>query len=130
MANPVAANATSVAAEAANRTLSGGPGFDTGTSIATTAAWLCFLLAVIFLAYWLLKRYGPKAIAGGGRGNLQLEDRVMVGNQQSVCVVTYKDRRFLIGATGQNIRLLADLDRTALTDFEEALATSMSDNEA
>ncbi|WP_054650517.1 flagellar biosynthetic protein FliO [Salidesulfovibrio brasiliensis] len=114
------------AAGAANQTgFTGGPGFDTGTSILSTAGWLAFVLGVIFLVYWLLKRFGPSTFAGGGRGALRLEERVLVGNQQSICVVKYKERTFLVGATNQSIRLLADLDKQGLSGFEEALSQSV-----
>lgn len=128
MASELAANATEVATDAAGKAVSSG-GFDAGASVLTTLGWLCFLLGIIYLGYWMIKRYAPNGLATGGRGNLRLEDKVMIGNQQSVCVINYQERRFLVGVTGQNIRLLADLDKKHLSDFEEALASSMSDND-
>ncbi|WP_018124238.1 flagellar biosynthetic protein FliO [Desulfovibrio oxyclinae] len=121
-----AANAT---AAVANGTAAQGPVFDTGLSVLSTLGWLSFVLLLIYAAYWLVKRFAPAGIGTGGRGDLKVEERVMLGNHQTVCVVRYGKRRFLVGATAQHINMLADLDRKNLSDFEEALAESVSEDD-
>ncbi|MGE4553765.1 MAG: flagellar biosynthetic protein FliO [Desulfovibrionaceae bacterium] len=99
-----------------------------------TAAWLCLLLGVIFLACWLLRRFGP---AGLRRTNSamapRLAGRLMLGNKQSVAVVKVLDRVLVLGATERQITLLhsqsaqecrdmdEDEDEHAFTQFAEML---------
>jgi flagellar protein FliO/FliZ len=82
---------------------------DSGTTILTTAGYLFLLLGVIFLAYWLLKRFGvPGALTGSGPDGPRLVSRLMLGNRQSVAVVRYRDKDLLLGVTEQNVTLLAE----------------------
>lgn len=85
------------------------PVVDTGTTILTTAGYLCLLLGVIYLAYYLMKRFGLHA--GGGMGAMhgpRLLSRLMLGNRQSVAVVRYKDRELVLGVTEERITLLTE----------------------
>ena len=84
------------------------PAVDSGTTILTTAGYLCLLLGVIFLAYWLLKRYGVPGALTGGPGGPKLVSRLMLGNRQSVAVVRYRDKDLLLGVTEHNVTLLAE----------------------
>jgi len=85
------------------------PAVDSGTTILTTAGYLCLLLGVIFLAYWLLKRFGvPGALTSSGRGGPRLVSRLMLGNRQSVAVVRYRGKDLLLGVTEHNVNLLAE----------------------
>ncbi|OIQ50401.1 flagellar biosynthesis protein FliO [Pseudodesulfovibrio hydrargyri] len=80
-----------------------------GTTILTTAGYLFLLLGVIFLAYWLLKRFGvPGALTSSGPGAPKLVNRLMLGNRQSVAVVRYRDKDLLLGVTEHNVTLLAE----------------------
>lgn len=83
------------------------PAVDSGATILTTAGYLFLLLGVIFLAYWLLRRFGvPGALAGSGRNGPRLVSRLMLGNRQSVAVVRYRDKDLLLGVTEHNVTLL------------------------
>jgi flagellar protein FliO/FliZ len=85
------------------------PAVDSGTTILTTAGYLCLLLGVIFLAYWLLKRFGvPGALTGSGQDGPKLVSRLMLGNRQSVAVVRYRDKDLLLGVTEHSVSLLAE----------------------
>jgi len=85
------------------------PAVDSGTTILTTAGYLFLLLGVIFLAYWLLKRYGvPGMLAGSSPDGPRLVNRLMLGNRQSVAVVRYRDKDLLLGVTEHNVTLLAE----------------------
>jgi flagellar protein FliO/FliZ len=82
---------------------------DSGTTILTTAGYLFLLLGVIFLAYWLLRRFGvPGALTSSGPNGPKLVNRLMLGNRQSVAVVRYRDKDLLLGVTEHSVSLLAE----------------------
>ena len=85
---------------------------------------LAVLLGVIFAAFWLLKRYGPKIGLGpGGRGgSLRLMDHLAVGPKKSVVVVRFLNKDLVLGVTDHSITRLAEVDHAATTDFADALA--------
>ena len=85
---------------------------------------LAVLLGVIFAAFWLLKRYGPKIGLGpGGRGGmLRLMDHLAVGPKKSVVVVRFLNKDLVLGVTDHSITRLAEVDHAANTDFADALA--------
>jgi len=82
------------------------PAVDTGLPLLTTAGTLFLLLGAIFLAYWLLKRFGISG-AMGGPGSPRLISRLMLGNNQAIAVVRYKDKDMLLGVTDASITLLS-----------------------
>ncbi|TDT86355.1 flagellar biosynthetic protein FliO [Pseudodesulfovibrio indicus] len=84
------------------------PAVDSGTTFLTTAGYLCLLLGVIFLAYWLLRRYGVPGALTTGKDGPRLRNRLMLGNRQSVAVVRYRDRDLLLGVTEHAITLLSE----------------------
>jgi flagellar protein FliO/FliZ len=85
------------------------PAVDSGTTVLTTAGYLFLLLGVIFLAYWLLKRFGvPGALTSSGPNGPKLVNRLMLGNRQSVAVVRFRDKDLLLGVTEHNVTLLAE----------------------
>ena len=85
---------------------------------------LAVLLGVIFAAFWLLKRYGPKIGLGpGGRGGLlRLVDHLAVGPKKSVVVVRFLNKDLVLGVTDHSITRLAEVDHAANADFADALA--------
>ena len=86
---------------------------------------LAVLLGVIYAAFWLLKRYGPKIGLGpGGRGGmLRLVDHLAVGPKKSVVVVRFLNKDILLGVTDHAITRLAEAEHDAAkTDFADALA--------
>jgi flagellar protein FliO/FliZ len=104
---------------------------DSGTTILTTAGYLFLLLGVIFLAYWLLKRFGvPGALTSSGPNGPKLVNRLMLGNRQSVTVVRYRDRDLLLGVTEHSVTLLAEeeaapeTERTGRKTFASVLKRS------
>lgn len=99
------------------------------------AGWLCVLLGVIFLAYWLLRRFGPKGMRRSNSAmNPRLMGRLMLGSKQSVAVVKVLDRVLVLGATERQITLLhsesaeecrhmdEEADEHAFTEFAEMLS--------
>lgn len=70
------------------------------------------LLGFLGLVLWAVKRYGARF--GFDRfhpdRNLCLEDHITLGPKRDVCVVRYKDKKFLLGATDHGITLLSVID--------------------
>ncbi len=103
------------------------------SSAFSTATWLCLILGVIFVAYWLLRRFGPRGIAiGRNSENPRLVGRLMLGQKQHVDLVRVHKRTFLLGVTEQQINLLTEIkpqpgqcfddeDEDEFTDFAEML---------
>ncbi|WP_155887627.1 flagellar biosynthetic protein FliO [Paucidesulfovibrio longus] len=90
-----------------------------GTTL-VTAAYLCLILGVIFLAVWLLRRYGPASVSRTkGPDNPRLIGRLMLGPKQSVCVVRVHERNLILGVTEQRINLLAETDTPAGRCYED-----------
>ena len=93
---------------------------------------LLVLLAFIFAAFWLLKRYGGKfGIGPAGRaGKLRLVDHLPVGPRKSVVVVRYLDKDLVLGITEQSITFLTEADHAPAADFADALAQNARNSDA
>ncbi len=87
---------------------------------------LLLLLGVLFLALYLLKRYGPRAGLGVfGRGELKLEGQLALGPRRSVVVVRYLNKRLVLGVTETSINLLTEMEPghdPESADFADTLA--------
>lgn len=87
------------------------PVVDSGATLLTTLGYLCLLLGVMFLAYYLLKRLGIQGWgAHGGKDGPRLMSRLALGARQSVTVVRFRDRDLLLGVTEDRVSLLADVE--------------------
>ncbi|NDV18812.1 flagellar biosynthetic protein FliO [Pseudodesulfovibrio sp. JC047] len=86
------------------------PAVDSGATLLTTAGYLFLLLGVIFLAYYLLKRFGVPTAFMAGQNGPRLISRLMLGNRQSVAVVRYRNKDLLLGVTENTISLLGEED--------------------
>jgi len=72
---------------------------------------LLLLLGVLFLALYLLKRYGPKAgLRVFNRGDIKLESQLALGPRRSVVVVRYLNKRMVLGVTETSINLLTEME--------------------
>lgn len=90
------------------------------------------LLAVLALAFYLLKRYGPKAgLRSLDRGSLKMESQLPLGPKKSVTVVRFLNKRLVLGVTETQINLLTtvevDHDREK-TEFSESLAKAQKND--
>ncbi len=99
-----------------------------GTAVHMALA-LLLVLAVIFAAYWLLKRYGGKwGIGPAGRGGmLRLLAHLSLGPRKSIVVVRFMHKNLVLGVTEHNITLLTeetadDDDTNARNSFAATLA--------
>ncbi len=87
------------------------PMVDSGATILTTLGYLCLMLGVIFLAYYLLRRIGFHGWgAHGGKDSPRLMSRLALGTRQSVAVVRFRGRDLLLGVTDERVSLLATDD--------------------
>ena len=93
---------------------------------------LLVLLAFIFAAFWLLKRYGGKfGIGPAGRGGtLRLIDHLPVGPRKSVVVVRFLDKDLVLGITEQSITFLTEAEHVPAADFADTLAHNTQRSDA
>lgn len=95
---------------------------------------LLVILAFIFAAFWLLKRYGPKfGIGPAGRGGkLRLVDHLQVGPRKSIVVVRFLNKDMVLGITEQSITFLTESEAqdAASPDFADALAAKTRNPDA
>jgi len=87
---------------------------------------LALLLGVLYAGFWLLRRFGPRAVFGGPRGSaLKLEGQLALGPRRSLVVVRFLNKRLVLGVTDQSITLLHEAedepDRDGTQSFEKAM---------
>ena len=87
---------------------------------------LCVLLAFIFAAFWLLRRYGARfGLGPAGRGGaLRLIDHLPIGPRKSIVVVRFLNKDLVLGITEQSITFLTEADHAPAADFADTLAES------
>jgi flagellar protein FliO/FliZ len=90
--------------------------------LATTLGSLLFVIALILLLAWLLKRMRVPAF--GQQKGLSIIKQLPVGTRERVMIIQVGEEQYLIGVTTQSIQLLAKLDNP-LTQ-EELPATAFS----
>lgn len=87
---------------------------------------LLLILAIIFAAYWLLRRYGSKfGLGPAGRGGmLRLMAHLSLGPRKSVIVVRFLNKDLVLGVTDHSITLLTEgkSEHDTQSDFAAALA--------
>ncbi len=68
---------------------------------------LFFILAMLLLAFYILRRFNiGGSFPGVRKGVLQIVDRLPLGPRQNVTVIKYRDREMVIGVTQDKITLL------------------------
>ncbi|EJL6858708.1 flagellar biosynthetic protein FliO [Vibrio cholerae] len=90
--------------------------------LATTLGSLLFVIALILLLAWLLKRMRVPAF--GQQKGLSIIKQLPVGTRERVMIIQVGEEQYLIGVTTQSIQLLAKLDNPLIQ--EELLATAFS----
>ena len=107
--------------------LAAAPASDMGLASAAIqmAGALLLILAVILVAFWMLRRFGPKfGLGPGGRGGmLRLVSHLAIGPRKSVMVVQFLNKNLVLGVTDQSITLLTEVptDHEADSTFAKAL---------
>jgi flagellar protein FliO/FliZ len=86
---------------------------------------LLLLLGVIFVAFYLLRRFGPRLGLPMARkqGALTFEGQLSLGPRKSVVLVRFLNKVMVLGVTEQSINLLTEIDddHDRETDFATAL---------
>lgn len=77
--------------------------------IFNTASALFIILAVLFLGFYLLRKFGPKSIQNKGKDGPSLAGRLFLGSKQSIAIVKIKDKKLVLGVTEQQINLLSEI---------------------
>lgn len=109
------------------------PGGDVGWSGYFQALGAIFLIiAVLAGGFFLLKRFGPRAMGGGvfGRGTLQLEAQLPLGPRRSVAVVRFLNKRLVLGVTDSNITLLTETETGHDDEVPEYISSAPSGGSA
>ncbi|GAB6037803.1 hypothetical protein JCM15519_23620 [Fundidesulfovibrio butyratiphilus] len=95
-----------------------------GAAVQMTLAML-LILGVILLAYWMLRRFGPKfgLKRPGGAYGLRLEGHLPLGPKKNIMVVRFLNKLLVLGVTEQSINVLTEVDQNDdSSDFASALA--------
>lgn len=108
---PGAVNATSGAANATggaftNMALPGATGV--WGSYLQAVAWLCFIIAMLWLLVWLFKKARGNFLASS-TPTMSIESRLALGPKKWVIVARFLDRRLVLGVTDHQITLLTEL---------------------
>lgn len=86
---------------------------------------LFLLLALMFLGFWVLRRFGKRMGLGVfGSGDLRIEGTMSLGPKKSIVVVRFLNKRMVLGVTDASINLLTQVDTghdTDRKDFDKAL---------
>ena len=102
----------------------GPPNADLGGVAVQMAVALLLILFVILLAYWILKRYGPKfGFRHSARAHgLRVEGYLALGPRKNIMVVRFLNKLLVLGVTDQSINLLTEADASdEHKDFQAAL---------
>lgn len=83
-----------------------------------TLGLIAVLLAVLLLAYYATRYIGKKSGGLTRAAHMRVKERVVLAKDKSVVLLETKNKYYLIGVTGQNIGLIAELDREELKELE------------
>ncbi len=75
----------------------------------TTAGSLIFVLAIILLLAWLMKRMKLPAL--GNQQGLKIVRQLSIGTKERIVIVQAGEEQFLVGITAQSINLISKLDK-------------------
>ncbi|WP_432738607.1 flagellar biosynthetic protein FliO [Maridesulfovibrio sp. FT414] len=76
-------------------------------SVLKMAGALFFILAMLMLAFYVLRRLNiGGSFQGMRKGVLQIVDRMPLGPRQNITVIRYRDREMVVGVTQDRITLL------------------------
>jgi len=72
---------------------------------------LFFILAMLLLAFYLLRRFNiGGSFSGARQGDLQIVERLPLGPRQNITVIKYRDSEMVVGITHDRITLLHTRD--------------------
>jgi flagellar protein FliO/FliZ len=82
----------------------------------TTFGALIFVVAIIFLLAFLLKKMRLPALGGQQKG-LAVVRQLPIGTKERLLIVKAGEEQFLIGVTGQSIQLISKLEKPIEDDL-------------
>jgi len=80
-------------------------------SLTRIAITLCIVVAIIYLAVFMLRKLSGGRISGPGTGKtIRVIEQTYLAPKKSVCLLKLGDRAVLVGITETNINLLTELE--------------------
>ena len=115
-------------ADAASPLAATGPGL---LDLLQVVGGLILLLGVLYVGFYLLRKYGHKAgLGSAAKGRLRIEGGLSLGPKRSLVLVRFLNKQLLLGVTDHSITLIteaeADHDDRHQT-FSGALDTARND---
>lgn len=92
----------------------------TGPSFLATSASLAFVLGLLVLLGWLVRRLTPRVGARGSTGRIDVTARAALAPRQGVATVRVEGRTLLVSYGEGGVRLLTELDPTEAAGEPEA----------
>lgn len=80
-----------------------------------------FVLGLLGVLAWLMRRGSIKLGASRGRSPVSVETAVSLGERRSLVIVTVEGRRLLLGLTTMNVSLVTELGPATTASFDDAL---------
>ena len=93
-------------------------GLDVGLAGLKMAAALFIILALIFIGFYLLRRFGAKAGLSFGGGKMNVVASLGLGPKKSVVVVRFLNKYLVLGITETQINKLMEMDADHATEQE------------
>lgn len=95
------------------------PGPDVGDSLLRVTGALVFVMALFFVGVWAVRNGHRLRLRGGKAPRLQVVEARSLGHRQTLFVIAYDERQFLVGTTLTGVSLLTELT----SDHPETTAT-------
>ena len=105
-------------------------GLDVTASIFRLIGGLLVVFSLFFGGVWVVKNSARWKIKRGPAPRLRVLESRAIGNRQSLCVVSFEERRFLIGSSPAGIHLIsqlsdADSGQTSKSKPDESFADAL-----
>ncbi len=85
-----------------------GPGL---TDLLQVVGGLLLLLGLLYVGFYLLRKYGHKAgLGSAAKGRLKLEGGLSLGPKRSLVLVRFLNKHLLLGVTDHSITLLTEAE--------------------
>ena len=94
-----------------------------GIGFLQIAGALLFVLFLMFIAAWLLKRFGP--VAAGNKIVVKVVGGVSIGNRERVLVVEIDDQWLILGVTPNNINHLGSMPKKDMPQHSDPATGGM-----
>ncbi|MDK2921809.1 MAG: flagellar protein FliO/FliZ [Desulfonauticus sp.] len=104
----------------ANATLAA-PSMSLGLIGLKMAGALFFLLALIFLGFYLLKKFGYKGLSRRNTKELEILSQMGLGPKKSLLVVRFLNKKLLLGVTETQVNLLSEVEADREQNFQQLL---------